>query len=248
MRRLAKAKAELGFTGSRASVQRFYRCKAQERFLKDLAEADAEAKEVEGSAADTGRLRRSGMKAVAQRFFRQVRDEGIADVPLMAKLLLQSEANEIQQAKRDLQRLGLELRRQRLEFQRERWQYDVMNRTEELLPELVKENAKQAEAGDPYFENKRTNKLRRTLFGDPIPEPLPESAAEEAAMKAEAERVKAHEQELMKLPYEERCARVREEQEQKWAEMEREIMARHHARLAGEAAKTRKGESTGNIG
>ncbi len=183
---LDRAKQELGFDGSRASLQRFYKYKAQERLIDELKESGQEAEEVEQSGVDTGKLRKSGMKVMAQRLFRQMRDEGIADVPLMAKLVLQGEANEIQREEKEIQRASLELRRQRLEFQRETWMHSHTDETEAEKESPEEAEAREA-AEDPYAYNRRTNAMRKKMWGmEDLPDLLPESAEEEAALAAAA--------------------------------------------------------------
>jgi len=95
---LARAKKEFGFTGSRSSVQRFYHRLRQERWLKRLTESGNDAAEMGRVRVNTGALMASAMKLLGLHFFEQVRAEvqELKDVPLMAKLLLQNEANEIQ--------------------------------------------------------------------------------------------------------------------------------------------------------
>jgi hypothetical protein len=110
----------------------------------------------------------------------------------MARLLLQSESNEI---KYRLKQEENEIRRQELAFAREKFHFDVMAQAQKALPELQALE----EANLPRYEkNRRMNALRRSVFGPRIPEPLPESEEEEAEMARQkeiddAERAKQHE-------------------------------------------------------
>jgi hypothetical protein len=176
-----RAHKEFRFTGSASSVQRFCARKKQERCWQELVQSGQEAEELSGAPVNMEAVRTSSLMLLAQRFFRQMRDEGIADAGVMGKLLMQAEANE--------------LRRERLEFQRQQWQYDVVSKAQELLPELVAIQKEHDLANDPYAENKRLNAIRKRLFGSKnLPGLFPENAAEEAA-EADREAREKEEQE-----------------------------------------------------
>ncbi len=190
-----RAETEFGFAGSASSVQRFCARKKQERCWRELVESGREAEELSGAPVNMGAVRTSSLMLLAQRFFRQMRDEGIADAGVMGKLLMQAEANELRREQKEIQREGQQLRRERLEFQRQRWQYDLAEETARRLPELLELQKAHETANDPYAENKRLNAIRKQLFGSiGLPGLFPESAAEEAA-EAAAEAPAKEEQE-----------------------------------------------------
>ena len=82
---LNRAKKEFGFTGSKASVQRFYKNKAQERLLKEMMDSRQEVVELNEAPVNIATLKGAGMKVLAHRFFQQMRNEGVADAALGAR-------------------------------------------------------------------------------------------------------------------------------------------------------------------
>jgi hypothetical protein len=189
-----RAQQELGFTGSVSSIRRFHEHMSRERTLRSLGVVEASAEEIDQATVNTAALRAAGMKLVAQLFLKGVMEspEELKHWAPLARLLLQSESNEI---KYRLKQEENELRRQELEFAREKFQYDMMAQAQKALPELQA----LAEANlTQYEKNKRRNDLRRRMFGPNIPEILPENEAEEEAMAKQkviddAERAKQHE-------------------------------------------------------
>ncbi len=189
-----RAQQELGFTGSVSSLRRFYEHMSRERTLRSLGVSEESAEEIDNASVGTATLRAAGMKLVAQLFLNGVMQspEQMKHWCPLARLLLQSESNEI---KYRLKQEENELRRQELEFAREKFQYDMMAQAQKALPELQA----LAEANlTQYEKNKRRNDLRRRMFGPNIPEILPENEAEEEAMAKQkviddAARAKQHE-------------------------------------------------------
>jgi len=116
-----RARKELGFAGSVSSVVRFYRRTAHERLMAELAEARERAAEITGTAAGTEGLRASAMQVIGQLLLRQVtQNQGtVRDWSPLARLLLQSEHN-------DLQREWLAARQKSMEVQAMRGAVDTL--------------------------------------------------------------------------------------------------------------------------
>jgi hypothetical protein len=191
---LDRAQQELGFQGSISSIRRFHEHVAGERTFRNLVVSQEQIEQLGNAPVSTASMRAAGMKVVAQLFFSAVvqSPERVREWSGMARLLLQSESNEI---KYRLKQEENEIRRQELAFAREKFHFDVMEKAQKALPELQA----LAEANLPRYEkNRRMNALRRSVFGPRIPEPLPESEEEEAEMARQkviddAERAKQHE-------------------------------------------------------
>jgi hypothetical protein len=191
---LDRAQQELGFQGSVSSIRRFHEHVAGERTFRNLVVSQEQIEQLGNAPVSTASMRAAGMKVVAQLFFSAVMQspERVREWSGMARLLLQSESNEI---KYRLKQEENEIRRQELAFAREKFHFDVMEKAQKALPELQALE----EANLPRYEkNRRMNALRRSVFGPRIPEPLPESEEEEAEMARQkviddAERAKQHE-------------------------------------------------------
>src|SRR5579871_2236170 len=84
---LERARSELGYAGSRTSLQRFYHRTATMRALRDAVEVT--------DADDAEEALRSGMRAVGKMFVRLVREnpEGIKEWAVLARLLLHNQEN-----------------------------------------------------------------------------------------------------------------------------------------------------------
>jgi hypothetical protein len=86
---LERAKKELGFTGSRTSLRRFYERMRSERLLSGLTDTGAVARTVEQSDVSVERLRNAGLKLAAEMFLRTVAStpENTKEWAPLAKLL-----------------------------------------------------------------------------------------------------------------------------------------------------------------
>jgi len=222
---LERAQKELGFTGSRASLQRFFRRATQERWLKKLAESGGEAAAMAGIPVKAGMLMASGMKLLGLQFFDGVRmePEGLKDLPTLAKLLLQNEAIQVQREENAIRREVVELRRRAMDFAEKRWEFDLAEEAMKRLPELQEIKQARMDADDPYAEGKRVNAILRRLAGDMNrPNMYPESAEEEAMMNERKAREAAQRQ---------------REHEESQARYEREQAAREAARKKAVPAK-----------
>lgn len=218
---LKRARVELGYAGSRTSLQRFCERLTHERWMNRLAESGRAAAEVAQAPVRTGTFMGSGMKILGQQFWEQIQTgpEELKDVPMLAKLLLQSEENQIQRDENLIRREAVELRRRALDMQEKRWQFDIVEEATKRLPELQELQQAKDDEKDPYAHNKRMNKLITRMFGE-SPEPLPESPEDEVrlaelkARRAEA-RQREHEEWLARKnqPPEPRPARPRAERE-----------------------------------
>jgi hypothetical protein len=107
---LERAKRELGFEGSIGSVKRFYHRMAEERRLADAG--------VDSAGLGERESRRTGMEIVGRMFVKQVTEnpEAIKDWAVLARLLLQSEANVLESEKAKIWSGGLALAREKFEF------------------------------------------------------------------------------------------------------------------------------------
>jgi hypothetical protein len=175
---LERAKSELGFTGSRTSLRRFYEHARSQRLLSGLTDTGNLARTVEESDVSVERLRNAGLKLAAEMFLRSVAasPENMKEWAPLAKLLLQAERNE---SWRRIKEEENEIRERSLELARERFQYATINRAMKALPEL---NELDEARRDPELteleENKRINDIRRGMFGPNIPGVLPETEEE----------------------------------------------------------------------
>jgi hypothetical protein len=213
---LEKAQKELGFKGSLSSLKRFYARTSEERMLKNLVQSQEQVNRIRDTPGSAEELRAAGMKVVAQLFLRQVvqAPEQVKEWSRLAKLLLQSESNEIRFR---LKREENELRHKALEFAREKFHYDILEQGKKVLPQLQE----LWEAGlTEYEQNKRTNDLRRRMWPDikNLPDLLPESEEQEKEMAAQkiiidAERAKQHEWWYKKFGSPEAKARIAAERE-----------------------------------
>ncbi len=234
---LEKARQELGFKGSVSSLRRFYGRTAEERMLRGFVQSQEQVKQIKEAPVSAEELRAAGMKVVAQLFLRQVvqAPEQVREWSRLAKLLLQSESNEIRFR---LKREENELRHKSLEFARERFHYDILEEGKKVLPELQK----LWEAGLTQYErNARTNNLRRRMWPEikKLPDLLPENEEEEKQMAAQkliddAERAKQHEWWYQKYGSPEAKARIAAETE---AHRQAEYLAEQVAQEAEQQAQ-----------
>ena len=195
---LKRAREQFDFRGSRTSLQRLGGRFKQERLAKRLLESGRGALEVARNGISTGTLMTAGLKVLGHQFWEQMQaePEEIPDVLVMVKLLLQSEANQIQREENLIRQQAVNLRQRAQEFTERRWEYDLAEEAMARLPELQELKEAKIDANDPYAENKRVNAIRRRLYGrHDIPGAYPENDEEAAtyetriaAEKAEQER------------------------------------------------------------
>jgi hypothetical protein len=226
---LERARKELGFKGSVSSLRRFYERTAEERMLRGFTQSQEQVDKIRQTPGSAEELRAAGMKVVAQLFLRQVvqAPEQVKEWSKLAKLLLQSESNEIRFR---LKREDNELKHKALEFAREKFHYDILEEGKKVLPQLQE----LWEAGlTEYEQNKRTNDLRRRMWPNVpnLPDLLPESEEEEKAMAAQkiiidAERAKQHEWWYKRFGSPEAKARIAAERA---ADRQREFQAEEEA-------------------
>lgn len=148
---LERARAELGFTGSSGSLHRFYHRMALERRLREAALADTTGNEEES--------RRAGMRAVGRLFVQQVTEnpEGIRDWAVLARMLLQSEANGL---RRTLEAERHELQRESLDLKREKYEFSA---AEAVMNQL--DNREDLDAEELAREKARVLAIRERLYG-----------------------------------------------------------------------------------
>src|SRR5579859_7053313 len=174
---LAEAKKQFGFQGSVSSLKRFYRRMAEERLLTTTVEAAATKPGISESEA-----RATGMQAVGRLFVQQVREnpDEVKEWWLLAKLLLQSQENELRE------RLHTEenrVREQYLELARARFQWNAVEDAEKALPELYELEQKRKDPKVRGHERAAAmNALRRKLFGS-VSGPAPESEEHAAELE-----------------------------------------------------------------
>jgi len=240
---LERAQKELGYTGSRTSLRRFYARTAEERMLRDLTQSREQVDQIRDTPVSAEELRAAGMKVVAQLFLRQVTQapEQVKEWSRLAKLLLQSESNEIRFR---LKREENELRRKAMDFAREKFHYDIMEEGKKVLPELQKA----WEAGLTQYErNARTNNLRRHMWGrEDLPDLLPENEEQEKQMAAqkiidEAARAKQHEWWYKTFGSPEAKARIAAERE---ADRQKAYLAEEEPEREAQETETKTGPKT----
>jgi hypothetical protein len=101
---LARAREEFGVEATMASLGRYYRRRAGERQVEELAEAQAAADELNGLGITVPRLREAALKLVGKAALK-VATEKPAEVQQLVsftKLLLESEAHDIQRERQKL--------------------------------------------------------------------------------------------------------------------------------------------------
>ena len=157
---LERARSELGYAGSRTSLQRFYHRTATARALHDVT-TDADGEDAEEAL-------RTGMRAIGKMFVRQVAEnpEGIKDWAVLARLLLHNEENglrrEFDDQRGDTWRGWLALAREKFEF----------DAAEAVLKQM--QNGVNLDAEEFEREKARVLAIRKRLYGR-------ELTAEEAA-------------------------------------------------------------------
>jgi hypothetical protein len=168
---LERARSELGFTGSKTSLRRFYERARSERLLSGLVDTGNLARTVEESDVSVERLRNAGLKLAAEMFLRTVaaNPENMKEWAPLAKLLLQAERNE---SWRRIKEEENEIRERSLELARERFQHAVTAQARKEAPEEEEPELSELE------ENKMVNDIRRGMFGPNIPGVLPETEYE----------------------------------------------------------------------
>ena len=184
---LAKARKQLRFTGSQASLQRFHFRLSQERLLSDFAESVADSQQINDAKISAAQLRDASLKVMAQLLMRKVVTE--PDQPSqwawLARLLLQGERNDI---RRELGEKDLALRRERLALERESFEYDIAEAVGSVLPGIAgfNENGKSRQAPKLPYKT-RIRAIRMKLFGA-APERVPAwNETPEQRAKREAE-------------------------------------------------------------
>jgi hypothetical protein len=230
-----RARAELGFKGSRSSLRRYYERRAGERMLERFAESEKLMASVNGAPVEVAGLRSAGMKVAAQVFFRLVteRPEELKAWLPLAKLLAQCERNDSWRAVKDEEN---GIRRAALEFARVRFQYDTMEEAMKALPELKALKAARARAEMTVYEkNQRRNDVWRTIFGEAIPGLLPENEEEEAHP------------EIIERNYQEARRRQNEEWAREQRERQREQAEREAKKAGKKPGEKKPGKEAGEI-
>ena len=165
---------------SRSCIQRFHGRLNDERLARAFRDAAAAAAVVKGALPDTAELQELSVKVASQQLFTAMTkqpNEPKSWLPLanwvtkMARLAFHERSREDQNT----------WRLHELRFRRERYEYDMIARAQEALPELKQwEEARQDPLVHTLEYNKKTNILRFRMFGmlvDPLPE-TPEEMVE----------------------------------------------------------------------
>jgi hypothetical protein len=179
---LKLAQKEFGFTGSVPSLRRFYHRTAEARLLTDAVKEAAEAR----PALSEGEARAVSMKALGNLLVRQITEnpDDIKEWWLLAKLLLQSQENELRER---LHREENDIRREYLDLARARFHWNAVEDAEKALPEIHELAQKRKDPKVRSHERAMAmNAVRRKLFGS-VSDPEPESE-EHAAELAEFEK------------------------------------------------------------
>jgi hypothetical protein len=164
-------------------MHRYWQRVKEQRLLSQLEESGRGALDVARNGVQTGVLMTAGLKVLGHQFWEQMQaePEEMPKVPVMVKLLLQSEANQIQREENLIRQQAVDLRRRAQEFTERRWEYDLAEEAMARLPELQELKQAKIDANDPYAENKRVNAIRRCLYGrHDIPGAAPENDEEAA--------------------------------------------------------------------
>ena len=175
---LKRAKKEFGFTGSVPSLRRFYHRTAEARMLTDAAKEVAEAR----PSLSEGEARAVSLKALGNLPVRQITEnpDDIRDWWLLAKLLLQSQENELRER---LHAEENDIRREYLDLARARFHWNAVEDAEKALPEIHELAQKRKDPKVRSFERAMAmNAVRRKLFGS-VSDPEPESEEHAAELE-----------------------------------------------------------------
>jgi len=167
---LKLARKEFGFAGSVTSLRRFYHRMAEARLLTEAVESAVEAR----PALSEGEARAVSMKALGNLLVRQITEnpDDIKEWWLLAKLLLQSQENELRER---LHREENDIRREYLDLARARFHWNAVEDAEKALPEIHELAQKRKDPKVRSHERAMAmNAVRRKLFGS-VTDPEPES-------------------------------------------------------------------------
>ncbi|MDB6020171.1 MAG: hypothetical protein JWQ04_28 [Pedosphaera sp.] len=184
---LERARRELGFTGSPSSLKRFYQRRSRERTVQGFREVCFGAETITQAPGDTALLRAAAMKMVGRLFLSRITEtpEAVKDWEPLARLLLQSEDNEL---RRQMKSEENTIRRECLKFAQERFHYNVIEEAQKILPQLEALAEARKDPDTQFFDqSKYLNGMLRTLFGDTgyfHPENLAEAEAQAKAAAA----------------------------------------------------------------
>jgi hypothetical protein len=176
---LERAQRELAFTGSLSSLKRFYQRRSRERVVGEFADLCRGAQNVVDAPGNVRLLRTAAMKIVSQLFFKKITEnpDSTREWEFLAKLLLQSEDNELRRLAKDEENA---IRRENLAFAREKYDFNIVDEMLELLPDV---NALHKLRNDPgttdYDHNRLKNRMKKRMFDDAAVDFLPESEKEE---------------------------------------------------------------------
>jgi hypothetical protein len=175
-----KVGAEFKLNVSRSCIQRFCDRLKDERLGEAFRAAAASAAVVKGATPDTAELQELSVKVASQQLFAAMTNhpnDPKSWLPLanwvarMARLAFHERSRQDQNT----------WRLHELRFRRERYEYDMIARAQEALPELKQwEEARQDPLVNTLEYNKKTNIFRFRMFGmlvDPLPE-TPEEMVE----------------------------------------------------------------------
>ena len=168
-------RADLGYKGSETSLRRYYERRRQERLLTDLKEVGQDMIEVRGLDADPNLSRKVSMQMLGAYLFRVLREapDKVKEWAPVANLLVRNDYNEIM---REAKAREHQIREKAMAFAKERYEFDMMEKALQALPELLElQEAKKDPATKRYEENARWNRVRRKLFSGSVWAVRPES-------------------------------------------------------------------------
>jgi hypothetical protein len=149
---LERVREEFGLEATIASLGRYYRGRARERQVVELAAAQISALELNDLPVDVACLRKAAMKLVGKAALKLASEkpEDLENLVSLAKLLLESEDNDIRQ--------------ERLKLAQKYFDYEATTASQKELPRL---KAYLDVIGDDtsLSEDEKTQRVRDILFG-----------------------------------------------------------------------------------
>src|SRR5271156_6637257 len=173
----SRARAEVGFKGSLASLKRYFARRQQERTLEHFEDLQEDLADINGAPGNAAALQDASNKLISLYLFRrlQAAPEKVEEWAPLANLMMKKDYNDVV---RDANRV----RQQTMELAREKFEADIIEKAMKALPQLKElAEAKKDPQTKRYEQNARWNRVRKLMFGPGL-EVQPESAQEEAEM------------------------------------------------------------------
>jgi hypothetical protein len=161
-----RARRELRFKGSLASLKRYGKRRKHERLLEKLKEWGRDTAQVGKTGAGPDQLRIANMRVLNGYLFEALRDDpkAMKELGPVVKAMLQ---NDYTETIRELRSRELQIREAALAFTKEKFEFDMMERALRALPQLRElAEARKDPQTKKAEQSERFKQLRRMMFGD----------------------------------------------------------------------------------